>query len=123
MLLTGVVDADKWLNLGIPGAAMFIVLIVVMLMFNQQSRSIAKLCDKIDELVTSLSNNNSRLNEVLISNDKDQKEVLRQLDDMNKEIKDMHSRVVRIDSRLYDSMHKVRKEKDEHESTSATTDL
>ena len=101
---------------------MFIVLIVVMLMFNQQNKSIAKLCDKIDELVTSLSNNNNKLNEVLICNDKDQKEVLRQLDDMNKEIKDMHSRIVRIDSRIYDNMYKVRKENDKHESTQTVSD-
>ena len=59
LIASAIVSQDAWLNLGIPGAALFIVLIVIMLMFNQQSKSITKLCDKIDELVTSLSNNNS----------------------------------------------------------------
>ena len=102
MLLTGIANESRWLDLGIPGAALFIVLTIVVLMFNQQNKSIAKLCDKIDELVTSLSNNNTKLNEVLIVNDKDQKDVIRQLKDMRTELSDIHSRVVRIDSRLFD---------------------
>ena len=67
-----------------------------------------KLCVKIDELVTSFSDSNLKLNEVIISNDKDQKEVLRKLDDINDVVQDMHKRVVRIDTRLYD--HKCIKE-------------
>lgn len=101
---------EAWLNLGIPGAAMFIVLVIVISMFKQQSKSVDKLCIKIDELVTSFSDNNLKLNEVIISNDKDQKEVLRKLDDINDTINDMHKRIVRIDTRLYD---KAKVERDE----------
>ena len=97
------ITPEAWLNLGIPGAALFIVLVIVISMFKQQSKSVDKLCVKIAELVTSYSGNNLKLNEVIISNDKDQKEVLRKLDDINDVVQDMHKRVVRIDARLYDN--------------------
>lgn len=103
------ITPEAWLNLGIPGAALFIVLVIVISMFKQQSKSVDKLCIKIDELVTSFSDNNLKLNEVIISNDKDQKEVLRKLDDMNDAMNDMHKRIIRIDTRLYDQA-KVEKE-------------
>lgn len=96
------ISQDGWLNLGVPGAALFIVLIVVMLMFNQQSKSVGKLCEKIDSLVSSFSENSNKLNEVIITNDKDQKELIRMLGDVHSEITNMYSRVVRIDSRIYD---------------------
>jgi predicted glycosyltransferase len=103
------ITPEAWLNLGIPGAALFIVLVIVISMFKQQSKSVDKLCVKIDELVTSFSDNNLKLNEVIISNDRDQKEVLRKLDDMCDVMNDMHKRVVRIDVRLYDKS-KVKEE-------------
>ena len=96
------ITPEAWLNLGIPGAALFIVLVIVISMFKQQNKSVDKLCIKIDELVTSFSDNNLKLNEVIISNDKDQKEFLRKLDDMNDIMNDMHKRIVRIETRLYD---------------------
>lgn len=96
------ITPEAWLDLGIPGAALFIVLVIVISMFKQQSKSVDKLCIKIDKLVTSFSDNNLKLNEVIISNDKDQKEVLRKLDDMNVIMSDMHTRIIRVDTRLYD---------------------
>lgn len=96
------ITPEAWLNLGIPGAALFIVLVIVISMFKQQNKSVDKLCVKIDELVTSFADNNLKLNEVIISNDKDQKEVLRKLEDMNDIMNDMHKRIVRVDTRLYD---------------------
>lgn len=103
------ITPEAWLNLGIPGAALFIVLVIVISMFKQQNESVDKLCTKIDALVTSFSDNNLKLNEVIISNDKDQKEVLRKLDDMNGIMNDMHKRIIRVDTRLYDKA-KVEKE-------------
>ena len=103
------ITPEAWINLGIPGAALFIVLVIVISMFKQQSKSVDKLCVKIDELVTSYSDNNLKLDEVIISNDKDQKEVLRKLDDINDVVQDMHKRVVRIDVRMYDKS-KVKEE-------------
>ena len=103
------ITPEAWLNLGIPGAALFIVLVIVISMFKQQSKSVDKLCTKIDALITSFSDNNLKLDEVIISNDKDQKEVLRKLDDMNGIMNDMHNRIVRVDTRLYDKA-KVEKE-------------
>jgi len=103
------ITPEAWLNLGIPGAALFIVLVTVFFMFNEQSKSVDKLCTKIDELVSSFSDNNLKLNEVIISNDKDQKEVLRKLDDMCTVMNDLHKRLIRVDARLYDKA-KVEKE-------------
>ena len=103
------ITPEAWLNLGIPGAALFIVLVIVISMFKQQNKSVDKLCTKIDELVTSFSDNNLKLNEAIISNDKDQKEVLRKLDDIHDIINDMYKRIVRVDTRLYD-IAKVEKE-------------
>ncbi len=94
------ITPNAWLDLGVPGAAMFIVLVVVIFMFKQQSESVNKLCTKIDELVTSFASNNLKLNDVIISNDKDQKEVLRKLDDMCCLMQDTNTRIVRIDTRL-----------------------
>ena len=104
------ITPEAWLNLGIPGAALFIVLVIVISMFKQQSKSVDKLCTKIDALVTSFSDSNLKLNEVIVSNDKDQKEVLRKLDDMNDIMNDMHKRIVRIDTRLYDQAKIEREE-------------
>ena len=103
------ITPEAWLNLGIPGAALFIVLVIVIFIFRQQSKSVDKLCAKIDELVTSFSDNNLKLNEVIISNDKDQKEVLRKLDDVCTIMNDIHKRIVRVDTRLYDKA-KIEKE-------------
>ena len=103
------ITPESWLNLGIPGAALFIVLVIVISMFKQQNKSVDKLCIKIDELVTSFSDNNLKLNEVIICTDKDQKEVLRKLDDMNDTMNDIHKRIIRIDTRLYDQT-KIEKE-------------
>lgn len=96
------INASDWLDLGAVGAVLLIVLIIIILMFRQQSNSVDKLCTKIDALITSFSNTTQTLNNVIISNDKDQKEVLHKLDDMNSMMTDMHKRIVRIDVRLYD---------------------
>ena len=94
-------QSDSWLNLGISGAALFIVLIVIVLIFKQQNASVDKLCIRIDNLINSFSENNLKLTEVTLTNDHDQKELLRRLDDTNRLLQDTHKRVVRIDTRLY----------------------
>lgn len=96
------ITTEAWLDLGAVGAVLLIVLVIVILMFKQQSNSVDKLCTKIDDLVTSFSNTNQTLSNVIISNDKDQKEVLHKLDDMSTMMTDMQKRIVRIDVRLYD---------------------
>lgn len=92
---------DGWLSLGIPGAALFLVLVVIVLMFRQQNKSVDKLCSKIDDLVSSFSENNLELNKMIISNDRDQKELLRILTEINLLLNDTHKRVIRIDTRTY----------------------
>lgn len=105
---------EAWLNLGIPGAALFIVLIVVLFMFKQQANSVDKLCNKIDALVTSFANTNSTLNEVLIGNDRDQKEVLRKMDELQEILNDVSRRVIRMDTRQYDLLKEKSEKKKMH---------
>lgn len=97
------ITPESWLELGISGAALFIVLIVIVLMFQMQTKSIDKLCTKIDEIVTSFSENNLKLNEVILANDKDQKELLRKLNSISEIVNDIHTRVIRIDAKMYAS--------------------
>lgn len=101
-----VVNQDLWLQLGVAGAVLLILLVTILLIFKQQGTSIDKLCTKIDELVTNLSDSNLKLNEVIVTNDKDQKETLRQLEKVHKDITDIHKRIVRIDTRLFEALTK-----------------
>lgn len=98
------ISPDAWLNLGVPGAALFIILVVILLIFSQQNKNINKLCDKIDTLVSSFTTNNTTLKEVLLVNDKDQKQTLLMLSDICADVKDIQKRVIRIDTRLYQRM-------------------
>lgn len=91
---------EAWLELGIAGAALFIILTVVVLMFQLQARNVDKLCNKIDEIVTSFSENNLKLNEVILTNDKDQKETLRMLNSISRSINDVHKRIIKMDTKL-----------------------
>lgn len=95
-----ILTPDGWLALGIPGAALLIVAIVVILLFNQQAKSLDKLCAKIDELVTSFATNNLKLNEILIVNDRDQTQVLSEISGMRATLNDVHERVYNIDARV-----------------------
>ena len=99
-------NPDNWLNLGLPGAALFIVLIIIVLMFKQQGKSIDKLCEKLDNVTEAFSESNLTLREVIICNDKDQKELLRYISNLSELVQDMHRRVVRLDTRLYEMTKK-----------------
>lgn len=107
------INASDWLDLGAVGAVLLIVLVIIILMFRQQSNSVDKLCTKIDALVTSFTTTNQTLSNVILANDKDQKEVLHKLDDMNQLMNDMHKRIVRIDVRMYDQV--LNEHEHEHE--------
>lgn len=91
---------DGWLALGIPGAALLIVAIVIVLIFTQQAKSMDRLCCKIDELVTSFAASNLKLNEILIINDRDQKQVLSEIGGMRATLNDVHERIYDIDARV-----------------------
>lgn len=114
-------ETDAWLNLGIPGAALLIVLIVIMLIFKQQSENITKLCSKIDALVNSFTATNNTLNEVLINNNRDQQDIIRQMSEIHDELRDIHAKIVRVDARLYDHV-KQQQEAKRHESSKTNTD-
>ena len=99
-------NPDKWLNMGLPGAALFIVLIIIILMFRQQGKSIDKLCEKLDNVTDAFTESNITLREVIISNDRDQKELLRYINNLSELVQDMYKRVVRLDTRLYEMTKK-----------------
>lgn len=102
----GVSDAvaTLYLQLGIAGATLLILLVFIILLFRfvtKDNRRVDKLCDKIDLLVTSYAENTKMLNEVLVSNDKDQETTIRLLESLNAVALDTQKRVVRIDDRTY----------------------
>ena len=98
----GVDLGSLYLQLGIAGATLFILLVFVVLLFKfvtKDNSRINKLCDKIDCLVTSYSVTNNILNKVLISGDKDQKSVIKLLTDLMSCILDIQKNVTKIDIR------------------------
>lgn len=95
-------NPDGWLNLGIAGAALFIVLILIILLFKLQGKNIDKLCEKLDSVTNTFAESNMTLQKVIICSDKDQKEILRHLTSMTGIMLDVHRRVVRVDTRLYE---------------------
>lgn len=99
-------DPEIWLNLGLAGAALFIILVVVILILKNLTNSISKLCDKLDNLIKSNYDNVTALNKILINTSKDQKVLLDILNNIQDLLLDMRKRVIRIDTRVHDSMEK-----------------
>ena len=91
----------KMVNLGLPGGSVHSIIIIV-LMFRQQGKSIDKLCEKLDSVANAFSESNLTLREVIISNDRDQKELLRNITALSELVQNTHSRVVCLDTRLYE---------------------
>lgn len=115
--------ANLYLQLGIAGATLLILLVFIMLLFRfmsdfksskkqEDSSRIDKLCDKIDALITSNAEHTQKLNEVLLTNDKDQKETLKLLDMILSPVLDIQRRVVRIDDRTYRCLGNSNKEEE-----------
>lgn len=115
--------ANLYLQLGIAGATLFILLIFVVMLFKMigkisnnenlsQNTRIDKLCDKIDTLVTSYSENTQQLNKVLLSNDKDQKQTINKLDTILEIAVENQRRISRIDDRTYSCLRNSKKEEE-----------
>lgn len=111
-MIVGQTTANLYLQLGIAGATLLILLVFVILLFkfiseNKKTRAadsgnkIDKLCDKIDQLISSNAEYSKALNTVLLSNDKDQKETLKILDTILKIAMDTQRRIVRVDDRTF----------------------
>lgn len=118
--------ANLYLQLGIAGATLLILLVFIILLFkfiseNKKSKSgnevsrIDKLCDKIDALITSNALHTQKLNEVLLTNDKDQKSTIKLLDRILGSILDTQRRVVRIDDRTYRCLGNPNKNEEEQQ--------
>lgn len=104
--------SNLYLQLGIAGATLLILLIFVILLFkfvsmskkaesNNEVNRIDKLCDKIDALISSNAEHTQKLNEVLLANDKDQKVLIRTLERIQASQDEILKKVVRIDDRTY----------------------
>lgn len=104
--------ANLYIQLGIAGATLLILLVFIILLFkfigdNKKSKNksdvnrIDKLCDKIDALITSNADHTQKLNEVLLSNDKDQQVLIRSLNKVETSLEEILKKVVRIDDRTY----------------------
>ena len=117
---------DKFIQLGIAGAALVVLLICIVLLFrfladNKRSKNVSdinridKLCDKIDALITSNAEHTTKLNEVLLTNDKDQKTTIDLLDKILNLALDTQRRVVRIDDRTYSCIGNKNKKDNEEE--------
>lgn len=127
--------ANLYLQLGIAGATLFILLLFVWLLFKyitkvgqtwentlktmqknenvNQGNKIEKLCDKIDALISSNAEYTQKLNEVLLSNDKDQEANTHMLDKILTSVLDTQRRVVRIDDRTYKCLGNPNKKTEE----------
>jgi uncharacterized membrane protein YgaE (UPF0421/DUF939 family) len=77
---------------------------------NVQYTKLDKLCDKIDSLITSNSEHTTKLNEVLLCNDKDQKETIKMLTTILELNMDIQRRVARVDDRTYRCLGNSKKE-------------
>lgn len=113
--------SNLYLQLGIAGATLLILLVFVILLFrlvsklntsesSTQNNKIEKLCDKIDGLITSNADYTQKLNTVLLSNDKDQKSTLNLLDKILELVIDTQRRVSRVDDRTYSCLGNIKKE-------------
>lgn len=100
----------QFTDLGIVGAALLIILVIIILVFVSQARSIDKLCTKIDQLITHNSEETNKLNQVLISNDKDQKTLLKLLANILELVTDISKRTIRIDERTFLFLGEKKKE-------------
>jgi hypothetical protein len=121
--------ANLYIQLGIAGATLLILLVFVLLLFrfigeNERSKNtsdesrVDKLSDKIDALITSNAEHTQKLNEVLLSNDKDQKVLIRTLDKVQASLEEILKKVVRIDDRTYSCLgnYKKNEEESKHEN-------
>lgn len=79
---------------------------------NVQYTKLDKLCDKIDSLITSNSEHTTKLNEVLLCNDKDQKETIKMLTTILELNMDIQRRIVRVDDRTYRCLGNSNKEEE-----------
>lgn len=79
---------------------------------NVHYTKLDKLCDKIDSLITSNSEHTTKLNEVLLCNDKDQKETIKMLTTILELNMDIQRRVVRVDDRTYRCLGNSNKEEE-----------
>lgn len=103
VVTVNVYPIEPWLQLGVAGAGMFIVLVVVWLVFSNQAKTVDRLCNKIDLLINESIRDREELTKVLVSNDRDQRQIKSRLDSLFKYVTDIHGCITKIDTRLYES--------------------
>lgn len=100
---------NGYLGLGISGAALFVVLINIMFnskqnekIINASNQKIDKLCDKIDDLVTTIAKDS-------VSNEKDIKNINDKLEFISGVAVENQRRISRIDDRTYQCLGNPKK--------------
>lgn len=100
---------NGYLGLGISGAALFVVLINIMFnskqnekIINASNQKIDKLCDKIDDLVTTIAKDS-------VSNKKDMKSINEKLEFISSVAIENQRRISRIDDRTFQCLGNPKK--------------
>jgi uncharacterized protein YaaN involved in tellurite resistance len=93
-------NVDAWIELGLPGAALLLVLIVFVYSIKMYGSSLDKLCKKLDKLIDSNAENNALLNEMLISNNKDLQHLSTEVEHIHKALEENHTRLIQIEAKL-----------------------
>lgn len=104
--------AKAFTDLGITGAALFILIYLINKIFNylemrgaaddsSKGNSFDRLCDKLDTLVESNYSMAQKLAEVLLCSNKDQTELKDRLDMQHDILLDVQKKVIRIEDRTY----------------------
>lgn len=100
--------AKYYTQLGAIGAVLLILLVYTVLLFKffskinaASTKSVDRLCLKIDALISSNTKTDKELKTVLLSNDKDQKATLQLLTQIITSVQDIQKRISRIDDRTF----------------------
>jgi hypothetical protein len=105
------------IDLGIGGAALFILYKVAGMLFDYlnnrnkgDAKGIDRLCSKLDTLVDSNNQVIQKMTEVMLSNNKDQAQLLHILEEQYTTLQDVLKKVIRIDVRTQSCLKEEVKE-------------
>lgn len=114
------VSAKFFTDLGISGAALFVVIHLINKIFKYlEKRSSSedrtkgnkfdRLCEKIDHLVDSFHEMTQKMSEVMLNSNRDQQDISNLLNKHTDLLIDIQKKVVRIDDRTYKCLGDERK--------------
>ena len=119
-------ELNIWAQLGVAGAALFLLWQFINKLFiylenrnksdgTRENNKFDRLCDKIDNLIEAFHDVTQKIGEVILSNTKDQKDIVSRLNQHTNMLMDIQRRVVRIDDRTYKCLGEPKKESEVEE--------